>query len=240
VLEQEGMNTKLTALSAGAIRRSVTKIARMFESDNRHSSSVALDFAPGPDIRERLLAGESIDVVIASAGILTALESASKIIPRSRSVVGRSRMAVMIRRDSAELDLSTIATFTQAMLNSDILVYNRGSSGEYAAAVFDKLGLRTAMGEKIHIAERGADMIEMVASHPGRVLGLAQQTNVLDQIEKGVSVALGGLFPDEIQKVTTYEIAVSTGSHNTMLADAFVRLFTSAEANELLTAAGLR
>lgn len=149
-------------------------------------------------------------------------------------------MAVMIRKDTAELDLSSPAMFKQAMLNADMLVYNKGSSGEYAAALIDKLNLRAAMEAKIHIAERGSDMIEMVESLPGQVLGLAQLTNILDQIEKGVAVKIGGLFPDEIQKVTTYEIAVSTDCRNTALADGLVRTLASEEANKLLRAAGLR
>lgn len=149
-------------------------------------------------------------------------------------------MAVMTRKDAAQLDLSNTAMFTQAMLNADILVYNKGSSGEYAATIIDKLNLRSKLGTKIHVAEHGSELIEMVASQPGRVVGLAQLTNILDQIEKGVSVKIGGLFPDEIQKVTTYEIAVTTSSRNATLADAFVRTFSSAEASKLLTAAGLR
>ena len=240
VLDQKHVNTNITLLSAGAIRRSVTKIVHLFESDKRHGGTVSLYFAPAPEIRARVLEGGTVDAVVASAGTLSALESASKIIPASRTVIGHSGMAVMTRKDTAELDLSSPAMFKQAMLNADMLVYNKGSSGEYAAALIDKLNLRAAIEAKIHIAERGSDMIEMVESLPGQVLGLAQLTNILDQIEKGVSVSLGGLFPDEIQKVTTYEIAVSTACRNTSLADAFVRTFASAEAAKLLITAGLR
>ena len=231
------MTAALTVLSAGAIRRSVAKVAEIFERAS--GASVATDFAPAPEVRSRVLAGETVDVVIASAGALDALARESKIVTETRALVGRTRMAVMMRKGASTPDLSGTAAFRRAMLDADALVYNEGSSGAYAATIVDKLGLRDEMGSRIHVAQRGADMIELVASGTGRVLGLAQLTNVLDQVENGVPVVLAGLFPDEIQNVTSYEIAVSAGSRDPELAGAFVRAFATPEAKKMLAAAGL-
>ena len=41
-------------------------------------------------MRSRVLAGEAVDVVIASAGALDALEKESKIVPETRAVLGRT------------------------------------------------------------------------------------------------------------------------------------------------------
>ncbi len=231
------MAVALSVLSAGAIRRSVGKVAELFERQS--GAGVTTDFAPAPKIRERILAGERVDVVIASGNALDALAKESRIVIPSRAVVGRTCMAVMVREGAPRPDLSSTAAFKRSMLDADLLVYNEGSSGVHAAAVMDKLGLREQMGAKIRVAPRGADMIGLVASQPGRVMGLSQLTNILDQVEKGIPVALGGVFPGEIQKVTSYEIAVSADARDPELAGAFVRAFASAEARKLLAAAGL-
>ena len=88
--------------------------------------------------------------------------------------------------------------------------------------------------------QRGADLVELVATGSGRVLGLAQLTSVLDQVDKGGPVALAGLFPAEIQNVTSYEMAVAAGSRNPERAGAFVRAFATPESKKLLAAAGLK
>ena len=227
----------LTVISAGAIRHSVSRVAQLFERE--HGPGVFLDFAPAPKIRERLLGGYQADVVIASGRVLDALGKAEKIVVSSRSVVGCTRMAVMMRKGAVAPDFSGADAFRQALLEADAVVYNEGSSGANAAATLDRLGLRESLGTKIQVAKRGADMIELVVSHPGRVLALGQLTNVMDQVEKGVGVALAGLFPDELQSVTSYELAVCRGSRDPELAGAFVRAFGSAEARKLLAAAGL-
>jgi len=229
--------TILTVLSAGAIRRSVAKVAQLFERAT--GNRVSTEFAPAPQVRSRLLAGEIVDVVIASAGALDALAKESKIAVQTRAVVGRTGMAVMMRRGASAPDLSSAEAFRQAMLEADALVYNEGSSGAHAAKIVDRLGLREAMGSRIRVAKRGADLVEAVATGSGRVLGLAQLTSVLDQADKGEAVALAGLFPDEIQNVTSYEIAVSAASLEPKLAGDLVRAFATPEVKQLLAAAGL-
>lgn len=56
---------------------------------------------------------------------------------------------------------------------------------------------------------------------------------------KGLDVELAGLFPDELQNVTTYEAAVSESAEHPEAAAPLVRCFASEEARELLAASGL-
>lgn len=231
------MGSSLTVLSAGAIRRAVTQVVRTFEAAN--DCTVALDFTSAPKVRARVLAGDPADVVIASDRALDVLAKESKIAPASRVVVGRSRMAVVMRSGAAQPDLSGTEAFRQSLLAADGVVYNEGSSGAHAAAIVEKLGLRGVMGAKVRVVQNGAEMMDCITSQAGLVLGLAQVTNVLDQIAKGIPVVLAGLFPDEIQNVTLYEAAVGAGSCNPQLAGALVRGFASAEAMGILKDAGL-
>jgi len=232
------MAATLRLLSAGSIRRGVTGVIGLVE-DAGHAR-VSADFTSAPKVKARVLAGEQADVIIASTSALDALEENSRIVSASRAVVGRTGMAIAVREGTVMPDLSTKAAFRQAMLESDLVIYNQGSSGIHAASLIDRLDLRQALGSRIRIAQNGAEMFELITSTPGRAVGLANITNILDQIAKGAPVALAALLPDEIQNVTTYEVAVAAGAEHPALAEVFVRMFASAEGRKQLAIAGVQ
>jgi ABC-type molybdate transport system substrate-binding protein len=69
-----------------------------------------------------------------------------------------------------------------------------------------------------------------------RVLdALSKESKIVD----GVPVALAGLFPEDIQNVTSYQAAVSANAANSASARDFVHSFASADARKMLAAAGL-
>jgi len=227
----------LRLLSAGSIRRSVTAVIGMFEST--HDVSVDADFSSAPKVRSRLMAGEPADAVIASAEALDALAAGGRVVGGSRTLIGRTGMAVAVHRDAAVPDLSCTAAFRQAMLEADVVAYNQGSSGLHAAQLLDALGLREALGLKVRVVGNGAEMFALIRSAPGRVYGLANVTNIRDGIEAGEPVRLAALLPEDIQGVTIYEAAVVSGCAQPELAGIFVNLFSSAAGKRRVAAAGV-
>src|SRR3954469_8653248 len=118
------MDTSLIVLSAGAIRRSVARVAELFEQET--GRTVALDFAPAPQVRDRVLAGETVEVVIASAGALDKIAEAHKLDSTTRALVGRTGMAVLLRSGALAPDLSDSDAFRRALLDAALVVYNAG------------------------------------------------------------------------------------------------------------------
>lgn len=226
----------LTALSAGAVRRGVLAVAQMFEGAG--GNRLTIDFTSAPKVGARILAGEPADIVIASDRVLDTLARASKIVDASRTAVGRTRMAVVMRRGSDPPDLSSTDAFKRAMLEAETLAFNQGSSGAHAAEVLGALGLLELMGGRIRVVRNGAEMMSLITGQSGRVLGLAQVVNVQGEIENGAPVALAGLFPEELQRITSYEVAVSADTREASAVD-FIRLFASPDARKLLAATGL-
>lgn len=231
------MSQSLRLLSAGSIRRGVTCIIGMFERDC--GTSVDADFSSAPKVRARLMADESADVVIASAEALDVLANAGKIRSDSRTLIGRTGMAVAVRRGAVVPDLSDKTAFRQAMLDADLVIYNQGSSGLHAAALIDALGLREFLGKKIRVVQNGAEMFGLITAMQGRIYGLANITNIVDEVDKSPAVMLAALLPAEIQGVTTYEAAIVTSSPQQELAGAFVRLFAVDEGRKQLAASGI-
>lgn len=231
------MPPSLRLLSAGSIRRGVTSIIKMF--GHNRGVSIDADFSSAPKVRARLMADEAADVVIASTEALDVLANAGKIRIDSRTLIGRTGMAVAVRLGAVVPDLSGKAAFRQAMLAADLIVYNQGSSGLHAAALIDALGLRQPLGEKIRVVQNGAEMFGLITAMPGRIYGLANITNIVDEVDKGSAVMLAALLPADIQSVTTYEAAVVTASLQQVLAGEFVKLFAVDEGRKQLAASGL-
>src|SRR5688572_21221600 len=93
----------LKVLSAGAVKGGVAKIAAEFERAT--GTTVTIDFAPAPDLRDRIAAGEVADIVILPQGMMDALAKQGKIAVDSRALLGRSRMGVVVHAKAPTPDL---------------------------------------------------------------------------------------------------------------------------------------
>ncbi len=230
------MAATLKVLSAGAVRQGVTAVAKNFERVS--GAGFAMDFSSAPKVKARALAGEQADVLIASSTALDALAQEKKIVG-SRATLGRSKMVVVMRKGATAPDLSTAAAFRKAMLDAEFVLNNQGSSGIYAEELIDRLALREAMGTKFRTVQNGAEMVDILASHKGNAIGLAQISNLIDHVGRGAAIELAGFFPEEIQNGTLYQAVISANSRDLGLAERFVREFSSAESKKLLAASGL-
>lgn len=231
------MTAALRLLSAGSIRRGVTGVIAMFERAT--GVRVEADFTSAPKVQARVLANERADVVIASASVIDRLTNESRVLSGSRDVVGRTAMAVAARIEVTLPDLSSTGAFREAMLNVDLLAYNRGTSGIHAAMVLDRLELREPLGSRIREVQNGAEMFGLITSMPGVVVGLANITNIRDQIANGVPVKLAGLLPPELQKVTLYEVVVAAGANEAVRPHDFVKMFSTEQGKQTLASAGV-
>ena len=228
---------KLKLLSAGAVKGGVTQLAVEFERATGHG--VAIDFAPAPELRERIAAGEAADAVILPQSMMDELATQGKIAADSRALLGRSRMGVTVHAAAPQHDLADTAAFKQLVLGASAVVYNNASSGIYAAKLLDKLGLAKIMSSKTVIVKSGAAIMEYVAEHPPAAVGLAQISEIMVLIAKGCPVRLAAPLPDEIQNSTTYFVAATADAAVRQTADSLVRFLTTPEAKSAFAATGI-
>ena len=57
----------LKVLGAGPVKRGVTQLATQFEKSSGHQ--VTVEFIAAPTVRDRVLAGEAVDVVVPQSAI---------------------------------------------------------------------------------------------------------------------------------------------------------------------------
>jgi molybdate transport system substrate-binding protein len=224
-------------LSAGAVKRGVSKIAQEFERAT--GTRVTVEFSTAPEMRKRVAAGETADVFVVPPAVMDEFQQQGKLVADSRGFVGRSRMGVVVHAKAQTPDLGDAAAFRRALLAASAVVYNKASSGLYSAKLMEKLGLDKELGSRIVVVDTGAAIMEYVAAHPPAAVGLAQISEVMVMIDKGCAVKLAAPLPDEIQNVTSYDAAAVAGSKAQDAASKLAGSLTSDAAKKVFAATGI-
>src|SRR5262249_11562333 len=124
----------LKVLSVGSLNPGLANNGEQFKKDSGNQITIQVDTAPG--LSRRLTAGETADVLIATADVLDEAAKAGKIVGGTRTLVARVGIGVTVRRAAALPDVKTPAALKQALENADSIVYNEGSSGLYLDKLF--------------------------------------------------------------------------------------------------------
>lgn len=225
----------LKILSAGAVKRGVARVAAAFEQET--GAKVEIEFTPVPEVRKRVTAGETADVVVATPAALDEFAAQKKIDPASRGFLGRSRMGVVIHADAPMPAITDTESFKKLLLAASHVVRNEASSGIYSEKLLNKLGLTEVLGAKIVIVKTGSGIMQYVADHPVQAVGLAQISELMVMIDKGCRVKLAAPLPDAIQNMTSYDAAAMTGAPAAALA--LAQRLASAEAKKIFAETGI-
>ena len=227
--------TTLKILSAGAVKRGVARVAAAFEQDT--GNKVEIEFTPVPEVRKRVTAGETADVVVATPVALDDFAAQKKIDPASRGFLGRSRMGVVIHADATMPVITDTESFKKLLLAASHVVRNEASSGIYSEKLLNKLGLTATLGSKIVIVKTGSDIMQYVADHPSQAVGLAQISELMVMMDKGCKVKLAAPLPDEIQNMTSYDAAAMVGAP--AAATELAKRLASPEAKKIFAETGI-
>jgi molybdate transport system substrate-binding protein len=227
--------TTLKVLSAGAVKRGVARVAAAFEKDS--GTKVSIEFTPVPEVRRRVAAGETADVVIATPAVMDELAAQNKIDAASRGYLGRSRMGVVIHADAPVPALADTEAFRKVLLGASHVVRNEASSGIYSEKLLDRLGLTAQLGARIVVVKTGSGIMEYVADHPAQAVGLAQISELMVMMDKGCRVKLAAPLPDEIQNMTSYDVAAMAGAP--AAAVELARRLASEEAKKVFAETGI-
>lgn len=226
---------ELRVLSAGAVKTGVMQVAKDFERAT--GKPVTVEFNTAPELRKRIEAGDTADVIVAPPATMDEFQKLGKIADGSRGFVGRSRMGVVIHAEARAPELSDGAAFKRALLAASAVVHNKASSGIYSAKLLEKLGIKDTLGAKVVVVDTGSAVMRTVAEKGPGAVGLAQISEVMVMIDKGCQVKLAAPLPDEVQNVTSYEAAATAGSPEA--ARQLAASFASETAKKIFAATGI-
>jgi molybdate transport system substrate-binding protein len=225
---------ELKVLGAGPVKRGVTQLAAQFEKDT--GNRVIVEFIGAPTVRERVLAGEAVDVAVVPQSAMEDFVAQGRVAADTRVTLGRSRMGLAMRKGAAAPDLATVDAFKQAVTAADAVVVNVASSGNYVVKLLEQLGFSADK------AQKQADTVKVmdhVASSQQNLLGAGQLPEIRELIDKGVAIALAGPLPDEMQSITGYDAVVTKASAHAPVAAAFTAYLATPAARKVMSATGI-
>lgn len=227
----------LKVLGAGPVKRGVTLVAADFEKRTGHK--IVVEFAGAPGVKDRILAGEAVDIAVVPRGAMNDFEKNGKTLAGARGLLGRSRIGMVVKKGAKLPDMSTVEAFKQTMLNADEIVCNVANSGNYVVELLGKLGIGEATKSKVLQLGDTVKVMDHVAGSARNALGVGQLAEISELADKGVAVVLAAALPDAIQSETSYEAAVATASRAQDAAGEFVRALASEAGRKLLASTGI-
>jgi molybdate transport system substrate-binding protein len=229
------MATDIRMLSAGAVRSIVTELTDLFRHESGHA--VTLAFATAALIQEKLTAGELADVVIATDGVIAALERQGVVAPGTRVDMARTAVGVGVREGAPRPDVSTPEAFKRTLLAARSLTYadpaHGATSGVHVAALLQRLGIADALASKTRLVPGG---------YPAELVARGEAELVVHQLSGIVpvkGVTLVGLLPGELQKLTVYSAGVGARTAAGQAARAFIAFLMLPAHHARFAAAGL-
>ncbi|HEX5506962.1 MAG TPA: substrate-binding domain-containing protein [Pseudolabrys sp.] len=226
----------IRVLSAGAVQPMVESLGEEFERET--GQKLALNFGTAGALRDRLKSGEKADLAILSAAAIEGLEKLGLFVPGSKTDVGRTITGVAVREGAPLPDISTVEAFKKALLAARCVSYTDpkagGSSGNFFAALLERLGIAEAVNAKALLLGRGYEVAQAVAD--GRAdIGTTFVSEILTV--KGAKVV--GPLPGELANVNTYTGAVLAAGDKREIAAAFLRRLVDPAAGDRWLQAGL-
>ena len=184
-------------MSAGAVKRGVSRIAADFERAT--GTRVSVEFATAPEVRQRVASGAPADVLVAPPAVMDDIAREGKLRADTRGFVGRSRMGVVVHAEAETPDVANTTAFMKLLEGSTAVVYNRASSGVYAAKLLEKLGLADNLKSRIVVVDSGGAVMEYVGvgkSEGARLLTGGGRPDALKQGYFVQPTIFDGVSPD--------------------------------------------
>ena len=223
-------------LSGGAANGLVTAVTPAF----RDATGVGItgEFGAVGGMRERVLAGEAVDVVILTRAVVDKLVEAGHVDPATVMDVGEVATGVAVRAGSAAVEIATPEALTAALTAADAIFLPdpaKATAGIHFARVLAALGLAASVAARLRPFPNGQTaMATMAASQDRQPIGCTQITEILNT----PGVRYCGALPDPHGLVTSYTAGVTTRATDPEAASTFVALLTGAQSAAARNKAG--
>lgn len=226
----------ISVLSASALKPALTELAEAFQRKTGHV--VKLSFATAGEVHKRVLAGEATDLVIATDVATEQLAAQGFVRPDTRTIIARVGVGIGIRKGAPIPAISDTDALKRTLLSTQSVTYpdpaRGGASGIHFAQVIERLGVSQALAHKTVLGEKPEYVCAMVAK--GDVDLCVHQISEILPV-KGVTLV--GPLPSDVQKVTTFTIALSAETREVKAARAFHQFVTHSSVKTKFAKAGL-
>jgi molybdate transport system substrate-binding protein len=224
---------EVRVLAAGAVQGAIQRLEPFLAAAGGRKLAATFDTVGA--LRERVLAGTPADVVILSEAGMAALAKAGKIDAGAMVDLGRTSVALAVRKGAVVPDVGAPEALKRALLSAASIAHAdpaRGATaGAHFASVLQRLGIADELRGRVVVLGFGGDVIAGVAE--GRfAIGVSQSSEIIAH----PGVVLAGRLPEPYAHHTRYLAAKVTGA--SPAAEAFLALLGSPQGRAALLAIG--
>ena len=222
----------INVLASNALKEAYLELVPGFEKATEHK--VATTWAGTNDIKKRMAAGETYDLVIMAGPALDELVKQGKIVPGSRVDLAKSGVGVAVRAGAPKPDISSGDALKRALLAAKSIAYSSGPSGVYMEGLFRRLGIADEIKPKLKQTQPGNPVGEVIARGEAEI-GFQQVSELLPI----AGIDYIGPLPPDIQHITVFSGGIHAGAKQPDAAKALVKFITAPAAVPVIKKKGM-
>ena len=200
---------EVKVLTSVALTSALDELAPQYESAT--GNKLKIGYSLIADIKRRIIAGETADVVILSRPVMDDLQKQDKFAPGSIANVAGTPVALAVRAGTPKPDISSVDALKRSLLAAKSIVYadpaKGGVSGVYFAGVVDRLGIAEQIKSKT-ILVPGAQAADVVARGEAEI-GVGQASEIVPV----AGAQLVGPLPGELASMTVFTAGIGAGTN---------------------------
>ena len=225
---------EITVMSGGAVEPGLKAAAAAFEKESGHK--VKITFNTTPQMRKRVAAGDTFDVVIAPPAAVKEFAKAGKV-DAGGVDIGRVGSGVAVRPGAPVPAIASGEDIKKAVLEAESVVFNRASTGIYFENLLKKMGVWEQVEPKTVRYATGAEVMKHALKGKGREVAFGPITEIL--LEKEHGLVYVGPLPPEVQNFTSYIAVPMSAGTQKEAAQALVKFLGGPAGKPLFVAAGI-
>ena len=225
---------EITVISGGAVEPGLKAAVAAFEKDSGHK--VKITFNTTPQMRKRVAAGDTFDVIVAPPAAVKEFAAAGKV-EAGGVDIGRVGSGVAVRPGAPVPAIASGDDIKKAVLEAESVVFNRASTGIYFENLLKKMGVWEQVEPKTTRYATGAEVMKHALKGKGKEVAFGPITEIL--LEKEHGLILVGPLPADVQNYTSYiAVPMSAGTQKDA-AQALVKFLGGPVGKPLFVAAGI-
>lgn len=226
----------LRVLSAGSVEPGLVAAARAYEAER--GRAVALDWATTPNIRRRVAAGETFDLLILTAAAAEELTAAGSLRKEAHVPIGSVGVGLAVRAGApVPASIARADDVRAALFAADSVIFTLATSGLYVESMLKREGLYDPLAAKIVRFETGPQMMDHLIASRGNVVCLGAIVEL--RMFHGRGIQCVGPLPDPMQHRTAYVAARTTRGRDPEGAAGFAAYLAGPQAQRMLCDCGV-
>src|SRR5262245_30563743 len=223
-------------LSAAAMQSVLKQIASEYERIT--GQQLIIEYATMGAINERVLHGETADLVIGSTHSISNLAKKGRIDPQSQVQICKVGVGIVMPAGSKKLPVSSVDDFKRALLEARVVVYadpaRGGAAGIHVERIIERLGLAEQLKPKTTYGA-GGDVTEVTLAQGPGALGMTQISEIVEKDE----AEFVGPLPNELQNYTGVAAGIPAGVKASEPVMTFLRFLSQPKAIAVMKAKGM-